>query len=434
MFGLSTWTTHHVLRIGLVGVSFAWISGCRSLAGPQDLNGSNLGESDLVRQAGQSDEDASANPIVQVAAQEPSLAEQTKQSSDRVVRFFTGREQENPERAKELYREADQVFKQATQEPSDQRAKAFARAAKVFQRAGEAAPGTALQQDALFMQAESLFFSDRLVKAAEVYEKLQKEFPSNRHIDRAAARLFSISRYWIETVEADDNSWVPINLTDAKKPRMDIEGHAIRVLDQIRYDDPTGRLADDATMAAAAEYIRQKKYEEADEFLTDLRETFTDSEHLFLAHLMGISVKLENYRGPKYSGLILEEADTLVKQTRERFPDKLAEKEYGDRVSKAAAEIAFLRAERLRYRAGYRERRKEYGAARYYYNLLIQKYPDTPHADTARERLANIQELPGTPPQRLSWLTTIFPDSSSSSPPLELSEPSDSPTTGTILR
>ena len=72
---------------------------------------------------------------------------------------------------------------------------------------------------------------------------------------------------------------------------------------------------------------------------------------LFLAHLLGINVKLENYRGPKYSGLVLEEAETLVRQTRERFPDKLAEKDYGERVARIDAEIAFLQAERLRYRA-----------------------------------------------------------------------------------
>ncbi len=90
---------------------------------------------------------------------------------------------------------------------------------------------------------------------------------------------------------------------------------------------PPADLADDATMAAAAEYIRQKKFEDADEFLTDLRETFSDSEHLFLAHLLGIRCKLEIYAGPRYSGLILEEAETLVKQTRQRFPDKLARAE-----------------------------------------------------------------------------------------------------------
>ena len=275
---------------------------------------------------------------------------------------------------------------------------------------------SALEQDALYMQAESLFFADRLTEATDVYQRLQKDFPRSRHNDRVAARLFAISRYWIDVAKARDGQWFTLNLTDAKRPRLDVDGHAIRVLDQIRYDDPTGRLADDATMAAAAEFIRQGKYDKADEFLTDLRETFTDSDHLFLAHLLGIRCKLEVYAGPKYSGLILEEADKLVRQTRQRFPDQLKDPKYRDLVARAAAEIAYMKAERLAYRAEYREKQKLYGAARYYYRELLKLHNDTPQAEVARKRLAEIEKLPSAPVQRLSWLTKIFPDSSRSEP------------------
>jgi hypothetical protein len=158
-----------------------------------------------------------------------------------------------------------------------------------------------------------------------------------------------------------------------------------------------------------------------------LRETFSDSEHLFIAHMLGITVKLQTYRGPKYSGLALEEAEKLVEQTRQRFPDKLAstEDDFGQRLEQSAAKIAFLQAERLRYRAEYREKRKEFGAARYYYNQLLTKYPETPHADNARERLEATDKKPRKPAQRLSWLTTIFPDSTAHEAPLELNRPAE---------
>ena len=263
MFRLPTSTARDAVRIGVIGVSFVWITGCQSLAGPQDVSVPGTVQPYVAV-------DDEENPVVQVAAEEPTLTEKTKKAGNQMMNLLSGRELEDLDRAKEFYQEGDAVFKQASDQPADERKKTFAKAAKLFKRAGEAAPGTALQQDAMFMQGESLFFADRLVDATDVYEKLQKEFPRNRHIDHVAARLFSISRYWIETAEADQDKWVPLNLTDPKKPRLDVDGHAIRVLDQIRYDDPTGRLADDATMAAAAEYIRQEKYEEADEFLTDL--------------------------------------------------------------------------------------------------------------------------------------------------------------------
>lgn len=351
---------------------------------------------------------------------------------------LSGQQQESGEQAKDFYQRANRHFEIAAEQTPEQAKETFNQAAELFHYAGDLSPGTALQQDAMFMRGESLFFADRLVDASDVYERLQKEFPRNRHIDKVAARLFSISRYWIDVAKANQGNLNPVNLTDPKYPKLDVDGHAIRVLDQIRFDDPTGRLADDATLAAALEYMRQEKYQEADEFLTDLRETFTDSEHLFVAHLLGINVKMQTYRGPKYSGLALEDAEKLVKQTRQRFPDKLRDNEddSAKRLEDSASKIAFLQAERLRYRAEYREKRKEYGAASYYYNLLLTKYPDTPHAANARERLAATEKKPRRPIQRLSWLTTVFPDSTAKSAPLELngsSEPVDG-SSETLLR
>jgi outer membrane protein assembly factor BamD (BamD/ComL family) len=377
------------------------LAGCQTLAqGPQgpDLTDTSPPESP-------------ESPVAQT-----SWTESTKNSANQVINFVSGREQENLPRAKTLYQDADSVFQQAKAEPKEQSPRTFRKSAKLFRKAAEAAPGSALEQDAMYMQAESLFFADRLTEATDVYQKLQKNFPRSRHNDRVAARLFAISRYWIDVAKARDGDWFTLNLTDAKRPRLDVDGHAIRVLDQIRYDDPTGRLADDATMAAAAEFIRQEKFDQADEFLTDLRETFTDSDHLFLAHLLGIRCKLEVYAGPKYSGLILEEADKLVRQTRQRFPDKLNDPKYRDLVTRAAAEINYMKAERLAYRAQYREKQKLYGAASYYYRELLKLHNDTPQAEVARTRLAEIEKLPTAPAQRLSWLTKIFPDSTSSSP------------------
>ena len=92
-------------------------------------------------------------------------------------------------------------------------------------------------------------------------------------------------------------------------------------------------------------------------------------------------------------------------------------------LAKAAAEIAYHRAGRYAYRAKYRERQQKYGAARVYYNLLLQQYPDTPQAETARDRLAAIEKYPDVPKQRLSWLQKVFPDQKKTTP-LETKQPS----------
>ncbi|TWU26739.1 hypothetical protein Pla52o_05920 [Novipirellula galeiformis] len=402
-------STERIIRRCSTMTITAWTliaaTGCQSWTPPPSLFPAKPSVYDIP------DEDG-----VRQTSAESSFGDTARKNTTRVMNFVTLREQENVDKAKDLYKQGDTAFRQAGTMSGKEAKTTFHKAAKLFRRANEASPGTALQQDAMFMQAESLFFADRLSEASEAYTELQKTYPRNRHNDRITARLFNISRYWIETEKATENDWKFLNLTDHKRPVLDADGHAIRVLDQIRYDDPTGKLADDATMAAAAEHIRQGKFEKADEFLTDLRETYTDSDHLFMAHLLGIRCKLEMYAGPDYSGLVLEEAEKIVQQTRTRFPDKLQDEKYNDIVARAAAEISFHHAERLASRARFRENKKEYGAARYYYQQLLTMHQDTPHAETARTRLAEIEKLPDVPTPRLSWLTTVFPDSKSSTP------------------
>jgi outer membrane protein assembly factor BamD (BamD/ComL family) len=397
----------------VVGLMLICLTGCRSLGGGGLFGGDRSGPGADTYTAEEID---SENGVVQ--ARDETFVSGAKKSSNKLVGFISGREPENRVRAKELYLEADAKFRASTSiTDAREKAKSFHAAAKLFRRAGEAAPQTALQQDAMFMQAESLFFADQLNDSVKVYEKLQKDFPRNRHNDLVAARLFTISRYWLETYKAKEDSWLPpVNLTDDKRPALDVDGHAIRVLDQIRFDDPTGRLSDDATMAAAAEYLRQEKFDEADEFLTDLREAFPDSEHLFLAHLLGIRCKLNIYAGPNYSALVLDEADKLIKQTKTRFPDKLQDPKYRDMIARASAEISYLRAEKLAERAGFREKKKEYRAARQYYQEILTNHADTPFADIAQSRLEATEGSAPVPTPKLAWLTTIFPDNRSKAP------------------
>ncbi len=425
------------LFLCILAAGLCWTGGCRSLLGPKGaVTPESASPQGPVSQTDRVADDDANNPIAQVSAEsplttapsltaqpnDPSLNDKVTETTKQVLNMVTGREQENSLRAKELYGKADTLFRQASAQSEDERIDSFFEAAELFESVAEAAPRTALEQDALFMQAESLFFAEDYRSATEIYQTLQKKFPRNRHIDRVAARLFSISDYWINRVVSEKDSWMNFNFTDDKRPIYDMDGHAIRVLDQIRFDDPTGRLADDATMRAASEYLRQQKYAEADEFLTDLRETFPDSEHLFLAHMLGIQCKLELYAGPAYSGLVLEDAEKLVQQTRDRFPVKMQDPANSESVAKASAEIAYHRAGRYAFRAKYRERQQKYGAARVYYNLLLQEFPNTPQAEIARTRLAAIEEFPDVPKQRLSWLQKVFPDQKKTTP-LETKQP-----------
>ena len=115
---------------------------------------------------------------------------------------------------------------------------------------------------------------------------------------------------------------------------------------------------------------------------------------------------------------MLDEADTLVKQTRRRFPNELREEKYSEMVARAAAEIDYHKAEKLAFRGKYRERQRQYGAAREIYQQILVDHPTTPQADQAREVLAKIESLPTSPTQNVAIRTIAkaFPSTKTSSP------------------
>ena len=62
----------------------------------------------------------------------------------------------------------------------------------------------------------------------------------------------------------------------------------------------------------------------------------------------------------------------------------------------------------------YYDNRGYYGAARFYYQNLAEntRFARTRFAEQARQRLQEIKDRPDKPPNRLQWLTDLFPSKS----------------------
>ena len=161
--------------LGWVLTLMVFVAGCQSLGNRNLLaQGDSAAETPamsnpVVQVAGIEDDE----PVVQRASTTPTMGESAKKSADRLMNFVAGREQEDLDQAQVLYRVGDSTFRRAQELERGQREDVFADAAKQFRKAAEASKGAALQQDAMFMHAESLFFSNQLNQAAKVYEKLQ---------------------------------------------------------------------------------------------------------------------------------------------------------------------------------------------------------------------------------------------------------------------
>jgi len=323
--------------------------------------------------------------------------------------------------ARQAYKQGDELFQQASDASGQKRARLFREAAEKYATAARRFPDSMLQENALFMKGEAHFFADEYDAAEKAYEELVEAFPNTRHIDRVDARRFDIAQYWLAVHRNDPKFFLLPNWRDEKLPHNDTYGHAVRIFDKIRLDDPTGRLADDATMAAASAHFIRGEFNEAERFLADLRRTYPESKHQFEAALLGVKAKMKLYQGADYESKHLEEALQLIELTFQQFPEQAAEhREY---LENAYKEIRVKLAMRDWEMAQYYDNRAEYGGARHYYRKVLRDFPDTSLAQDAEQRLAEIADRPDKPPQRLEWLVEAIPEQNNQHKPLISGDP-----------
>jgi outer membrane protein assembly factor BamD (BamD/ComL family) len=284
--------------------------------------------------------------------------------------------------------------------------KEYDKAAKKFGTAVSRWPDSALEEDAMFLQAESYFFADRYSSAIDTYGELIKKYPNTRHLNVIGARQFAVARYWQDTDHAHHRWTLVPNVTDRTQPLFDTGGHAINTYDSVRVNDPRGPWADAAIIAQANIFFQDHRYEDADYYYNLIRTDYPKSRYLTDAYLLGLQCKLLKYQGPGYNGKPLEEADQLIDQMLVQFPTELGSER--DRIVKAKAEVKAQRATRDIKLAQYWDNGKHYGAARIYYAKVLKDYPQTPFAEEAKTRLAAIQGEPNDPPNRLAFITDLF--------------------------
>ena len=403
-------------RLGVVMGLTAWIA-CTGCSWSQKEIPAPTGFGLLDRNV----ENTKLPPIQQATHEQPqptlTVDDEDEETSGQLLQkqfdWLRGRG-ENHKAAVRLLAEAEEIYNRATNARATGNGVAavhqieglYLQAAELYDEAAARWPDSALNEDALFMAGESYFFAQRYPEADDRYERALKGYPKSRYLDRVQRRRFSIAHYWLQFNERDPQHFYEFNLTDETLPWRDRFNFALRILDQIRLDDPTGDVADDATLLAADSCLHIGRFQQADDLYTDLIKTFPSSEHQFRAHWMAVQTKLKLYRGPDYGDANLVAAGELLSQLQRQFGRQL--KERREDVTRLQAEIHYRNAERQSTFGDFFYKRASYGAARLYYRTLVDEYADTPFVDQARQRLVAMQGKPARPHQRFQWLADIF--------------------------
>jgi outer membrane protein assembly factor BamD (BamD/ComL family) len=262
----------------------------------------------------------------------------------------------------------------------------------------------------MFQMGEAYFFAENYAKANDCYEKLIRKYPNSPHLDNVITRQFSIARYWEQYQDYNPNWVTTPNLIDNKRPLFDTLGRAMKIYENIRMNDPTGPLADDAIMATANSYFRRGRYNDADYQYDLLRKDYPRSDHQYNAHVLGLQCKLRKYQGPDYDGTPLEEAKQLVKQQKIQFAGQLDEAQR-QRLAETDAMLNKELATREFQMAEHFDNIEEYGSAKFYYAQVIRNHPQSPLAEQSRERITALAGLPDRPTSSLEPLLNLVPQS-----------------------
>lgn len=321
----------------------------------------------------------------------------------------------DPEAARQHYQLGQDLYNQGiaamkADAEANRHQESFAEAGNEFRLAAAAWPGSSTEEDALYFQGESYFFADRYVQSNRAFEKLVAEYNGSKHMDMAENRRYAIALYWLQLSDTTSG----INFSDPKRPKTGLAKEARRVLHQIRMDDPTGRLADDAAMSLAKAFMKAEMYFEAGDTLEDIRRNYPGSEFQFDAHLLELEARLASYQGSSYDDAPLRKADEIMKSIVRAFPRK--SKGQLAYLEKQSARIQNMIAERDMTMGEYFERRGENLAARFHYQKIYDKFKGTEIADQIEQRIAATQAKPDRPDPPAEWLVNAFPDPEKAKP------------------
>lgn len=323
--------------------------------------------------------------------------------------------------AENTYAEGKQFYQQATEmiaanPDGDQHEPLFIKAANKFKTAGSLWPDSSLAEDAFFYEGESHFFANRYVQANRAYEGLIEQYSGTRYLDRAEQRRYSIAIYWLDLKK----SGAPmLALNDPKRPKFSLASEARRILHRIRIDDPSGKLADDATFALGSAYMAINRHEDAAETFSYLRKDYPGSEFQFRSQMLELESRMKSYRGPDYDGLPLVEAEKLRKQIVAQFPNE--SRQHIDILNQQQSLITNQLAQRDIQIGEFYEAKGQNLAAKIYYEKVQADHSDTIFENDLSEKIATVAAKPATPAPPAQWFTKMFPEGNPEKPILSSS-------------
>jgi TolA-binding protein len=279
----------------------------------------------------------------------------------------------------------------------------YADAQKIFHHIADNTKNSDLiAEEARYYEAECLRLQEHYPKAADTYNKLLTTFPSGVHRDQALKRMFDIANYWLHDTDEEMKAsrekregkrWfvMPASFVhfEKTKPLLDEEGRAVEILDNVKLNDVTGPLADKALFLAGSVKFYREDYLDADHYFSQLVEMHQNSPLAPQALELAIISKHLSTGGPDYDGRKAAEARQLVHKAQDQYHELATDKK--DFLERQLISINLEQAEKDYRTADFYRRTNHPGSAYFYYEIVKRRYPGTPLAEKADQRMKELE-------------------------------------------
>jgi outer membrane protein assembly factor BamD (BamD/ComL family) len=278
----------------------------------------------------------------------------------------------------------------------------YADAERVFHKVAEhKKTPPAIAEEARYYEAECLRQQKSYPKAADTYNRMLNDFPSGAFREQAIHHMFEIADVWLEDTrkEMAQNRekregkrwfiWPDWFHFEKEKPFLDEEGRAVEKLEQVRYNDMTGPLADRALFLEGSVKLFRGDYKDADHCYSQLVEMHRNSPLAPQALELAIYSKQLATGGPDYDGRKLVEARQLIDVALRNYPDLVRDK--SDFMNRQLASISFQQAAKDFNVAEFYRRTGHPCSAYFCYEIVRRRYPGTKYFDMATQRMNELR-------------------------------------------
>ncbi len=253
-----------------------------------------------------------------------------------------------------------------------------------------------IAEEACYYEADCLRLLGEYPNAGDTYIKLLNAFPSTRFGNLARRHLYDIANYWLDSTrvemtkfKSDDIQRVLYQVGnfmhfEKTKPLTDMEGHALRYLEQVHITDPGGPLGDKAYFLVGSVRFYREDWTAADHYFYEIVKNYPRSEHAEEALELSIICKQMATGGSEYDGRKVAEARELINLAQASFP-KLAN-ERKEFFTNQLASISLQQADKDWGFAEFYRRQGHPASAYFYYEIVMRRYPGTKYAQKAKEQ------------------------------------------------